>query len=499
MAITPPRKKVLAVVLAGGEGKRLMPLTADRAKPAVPFGGIYRLIDFALSNVVNSGYLKVVVLTQYKSHSLDRHVTTTWRMSNLLGNYVTPVPAQQRVGKRWYLGSADAIYQSLNLLTDEQPDIVVVVGADHVYRMDFSQMVADHVESGAGCTVAAIRQPIGLADQFGVIDVDPGEPPEDPRVPREADRPGGPAGLARRGAGEHGQLRLHRRRPARRGHPRRRASSGSKHDMGGDIVPWFVDKSESSVYDYKDNEVPGATDRDRGYWRDVGTMRSYYEAHKDLVSPLPVFNLYNNAWPIYTSYGPHPPAKLVEGASGGGRLDVQLDPLARRRRHRRHGQPVGALARGVGQGRRRGVGLGADGRRVDRRGRRRAQRDHRQGRRRPAGRADRRRPRRRPRARVRRRGRPHRAGQAAAGPGGLESASRLPTRKARSTSLRHAATAWSYAARAASTSPDRASSSARTAAGRWLSGISRPSSASSPAAVPLVLGHRDGPRQPRGR
>ena len=143
MSAAPARKKILAIVLAGGEGKRLMPLTADRAKPAVPFGGIYRLIDFALSNVVNSGYLKVVVLTQYKSHSLDRHVTTTWRMSNLLGNYVTPVPAQQRVGKRWYLGSADAIYQSLNLLTDEQPDIVVVVGADHVYRMDFSQMVAD--------------------------------------------------------------------------------------------------------------------------------------------------------------------------------------------------------------------------------------------------------------------------------------------------------------------------------------------------------------------
>ena len=137
----PSRKNVLAIVLAGGEGKRLMPLTADRAKPAVPFGGIYRLIDFALSNVVNSGYLKVVVLTQYKSHSLDRHITTTWRMSTLLGNYVTPVPAQQRVGKRWYLGSADAIFQSLNLLNDERPDIVVVVGADHVYRMDFAQMV----------------------------------------------------------------------------------------------------------------------------------------------------------------------------------------------------------------------------------------------------------------------------------------------------------------------------------------------------------------------
>src|SRR6476469_2697832 len=184
--------KVLAIVLAGGEGKRLMPLTADRAKPAVPFGGIYRLIDFALSNVVNSGYLKVVVLTQYKSHSLDRHITTTWRMSTLLGNYITPVPAQQRVGKRWYLCSADAIFQSLNLLTDEKPDIVVVVGADHVYRMDFSQMVDAHVESGAGCTVAAIRQPISMADQCGVIDVDPSSPE---RIRAFLEKPKDPSGL----------------------------------------------------------------------------------------------------------------------------------------------------------------------------------------------------------------------------------------------------------------------------------------------------------------
>src|SRR5512138_2099834 len=161
--------KVLGIVLAGGEGKRLMPLTADRAKPAVPFAGIYRLIDYALSNVVNSGYLQVVVLTQYKSHSLDRHVTQTWRMSTMLGNYVAPVPAQQRVGKRWYLGSADAIFQSLNLVRDERPDVIVVVGADHVYRMDFGQMVRAHLDSGAACTVAAIRQPISLADQFGVI------------------------------------------------------------------------------------------------------------------------------------------------------------------------------------------------------------------------------------------------------------------------------------------------------------------------------------------
>src|SRR4028119_897608 len=165
--------KVLVIVLAGGEGKRLMPLTADRAKPAVPFGGIYRLIDFALSNVVNSGYLKIVVLTQYKSHSLDRPISKTWRMSTMLGNDVAPVPAQQRVGKRWYAGSADAIFQSLNLVVDEEPDIIVVVGADHVYRMDFGQMVAAHLASGAAATVAAIRQPIKLADQFGGVGAAP--------------------------------------------------------------------------------------------------------------------------------------------------------------------------------------------------------------------------------------------------------------------------------------------------------------------------------------
>src|SRR5918995_354221 len=166
MNAAPARKKILAIVLAGGEGKRLMPLTAHRAKPAVPFGGVYRLVDFALSNIINSHYLHVIVLTQYKSHSLDRHISKTWRMSALLGNYVSSVPAQQRVGKHWYLGSADAIYQCLNIIDDERPDIVVVVGADNIYRMDFSQMVDAHIESGARASVAAIRQPIGMADQF---------------------------------------------------------------------------------------------------------------------------------------------------------------------------------------------------------------------------------------------------------------------------------------------------------------------------------------------
>ena len=321
------RKSVLAIVLAGGEGKRLMPLTADRAKPAVPFAGIYRLIDFALSNVVNSGYLKVVVLTQYKSHSLDRHVTQTWRMSTMLGNYVTPVPAQQRVGKHWYLGSADAIYQSLNLIKDEKPDIVVVVGADNIYRMDFAQMVAQHTASGAACTVAAIRQPIELADQFGVIDVQP----EDPRRIRDflekptqvdglPDSPGEvlasmgnyvfDADALVQAVTEDAEL------------------DGSKHDMGGDIVPAFVRRNDAGVYDFKDNDVPGSTERDRGYWRDVGTIGSYYAAHMDLVSPLPVFNLYNFEWPIYTSYGPQPPVKVTQGEHGqiASALEAVLSP-----------------------------------------------------------------------------------------------------------------------------------------------------------------------------
>ena len=305
--------RVLAIILAGGEGKRLMPLTVDRAKPAVPFGGIYRLIDFSLSNMINSGFLKVVVLTQYKSHSLDRHISKTWRMSDMLGNYIAPVPAQQRVGKHWFLGSADAIYQSLNLVEDERPDYVVITGADNIYRMDFSQMLDHHIASGLPCTVAGIRQPRSLADQFGIIESDPDsrgkikafveKPKETPGLPDSPDEVLASMGNYIMDAGALTEAVTIDA-----------ADESSKHDMGGNIVPWFVGQGAAGVYDFKDNEVPGATERDRVYWRDVGTVDAFYEAHQDLISVSPVFNLYNSQWPLFAGYsGSMPPAKFVYG------------------------------------------------------------------------------------------------------------------------------------------------------------------------------------------
>jgi glucose-1-phosphate adenylyltransferase len=317
-------KKIFGIVLAGGEGKRLMPLTADRAKPAVPFGGVYRLIDFALSNLVNSGLRQIVVLTQYKSHSLDRHVSTTWRLSGMLGAYVASVPAQQRLGKRWFSGSADAILQSLNLLRDEKPDIVVVVGADHVYRMDFMAMIDAHVKSGVGVTVAAIRQPIALADQFGVIELDHKNPE---KIAAFREKPKDAVGLA----DSPGEIL------ASMGNyvfdaevlidavQRDGARADSNHDMGGDIVPDFVARGEAGVYDLNRNEVPGATERDRFYWRDVGTIESFFDAHQDLISALPVFNLYNRQWPIYSQQLNSPPAKFVR--DGKGAVGTTIDSI----------------------------------------------------------------------------------------------------------------------------------------------------------------------------
>jgi glucose-1-phosphate adenylyltransferase len=314
---------VLGIVLAGGQGRRLAPLTDDRAKPAVPFGGLYRLVDFALSNLVNAGILRVCVLTQYKSHSLDRHITTTWRMSSLLGNYVTPVPAQQRLGPQWYTGSANAIYQSLNLIYDDRPDIVIVFGADHVYRMDPRQMIDQHLDGGAGVTVSAIGVPRTDATEFGVIQTatdgltieafleKPADPPALPGRPDETFASMGNYVFdtkvlvdALRADAENAE---------------------SRHDMGGDIIPMLVARGVAQVYDFTTNQVPGATPRDLGYWRDVGTLDSYFDAHMDLCHVHPVFNLYNERWPILTHVPSQPPAKFV--FASGDRVGRALDSL----------------------------------------------------------------------------------------------------------------------------------------------------------------------------
>ena len=308
---------VFGLVLAGGEGKRLAPLTADRAKPAVPFGGNYRLIDFALSNLVNADYLRIVVLTQYKSHSLDRHISTTWRLSPLLGNYVTAVPAQMRRGPHWFSGSADAIYQNLNLLYDERPDYVCVFGADHIYRMDPRQMVDQHIESGAGVTVAGIRVPIEQAGEFGVI-----ETGADGRtISAFLEKPTEVAGLADAPHQVYASMGnyVFTTRALVDAVTTDAADESSNHDIGGNLIPALVERGEAQVYDFTANVVPGVTEREHSYWRDVGTLDAYYEAHMDLISVDPVFDLYNREWPIHTWQESLPPAKFVfqdEGRTG---------------------------------------------------------------------------------------------------------------------------------------------------------------------------------------
>jgi len=318
-----PFPRVLGVILAGGEGRRLWPLTAERAKPAVPFGGTVRIIDFVLSNFVNSGILRIKVLTQYKSDSLLGHLSKGWRLSSMLDHYVEVVPAQQRMGKHWFHGSADAMYQSLNVVRDENPDLVCVFGGDHIYKMDVRQMLAYHTERDAELTVAAVPVPAKQASSFGIIEVDSTNRmigfQEKPKDPREMpDRPGWVLASMGNYIFDPDVLEqaLHRD-----------AQQDSAHDFGKNILPMLYPTSRVYVYNFLENIIPGTEEDEHGYWRDVGTIESYWEANMDLVSVKPVLNMYNDGWPIRTEERTRAPAKFVFSDHAGDRMGIATDSL----------------------------------------------------------------------------------------------------------------------------------------------------------------------------
>ena len=315
-------RNVLTMVLAGGMGERLYPLTRDRAKPAVPFGGRYRIIDFVLNNFINSGFFKIKVLTQFKSNSLIQHITHTWRLVPEIGHYVDVVPAQMRKGPFWFRGTADAVYQNLELIFDERPDYVCVFGGDHIYKMDVNQMLQYHIDHDADLTIATIPVPLEEAQHFGIVEVD-----ENNKVtgfvekPKEGAKtiPGRPdMVLASMGnyifkakvmteVLEHNALR------------------DAAHDFGKQIIPQMYPGMKVYAYDFATNRIPG--EEGMGYWRDVGTIDSYYAASMDLVAVTPAFNLYNHRWPIVSSALNLPPAKFVFADAKSHRIGLATDSL----------------------------------------------------------------------------------------------------------------------------------------------------------------------------
>ena len=295
--------KVLAIILAGGRGERLYPLTRDRAKPAVPFGAIYRIVDFSLSNCLNSNIRHVYALTQYKSTSLHRHIQLGWSiLCAPLGEFIEVIPAQQRVDEEWYQGTADAIYQNMYILQDERPDLVLVLAGDHIYKMDYRKMIAHHMEKKADLTIGAIRMDRRFSREFGVIEIDPAwriigfqEKPAEPRT-----IPGDPEGiLASMGIYVFNIETLVRRLIDD-------TRSDSSHDFGKDIIPSMIGKDQVFAFDFSKGDQGGT-----GYWRDVGTIDAYFDANMDLISVTPQLNLYDPQWPILTYQAPYPPAKTV--------------------------------------------------------------------------------------------------------------------------------------------------------------------------------------------
>jgi glucose-1-phosphate adenylyltransferase len=311
-------------VLAGGEGKRLYPLTRKRAKPAMPFAGEYRLIDFVLTNLVHSKLLRIHVLTQYESYSLIRHLSRGWSFSAHLGQYCEVIPAMWGEGRGWYLGSADALYQNLERMQRNRPRIVAVFGADHIYRMDVQQMVEEHLETGADITVGVVPHPLAEATQMGCLEVD-----AHMRVTRFEEKPAYPPpfpGDPERSLISMGNY-LFNMEVLEQVLEADHADAESQHDIGRNIFPRWFDKLHVHAYNFLRNEVPGLTGAEKGYWRDVGTLFSYWKASMDLVSVTPAFNLYNYDWPILTARTDFPPAKFVFADQETNRMGIATDSL----------------------------------------------------------------------------------------------------------------------------------------------------------------------------
>lgn len=314
----------LTMILAGGEGSRLHPLTIDRAKPAVPFGGRFRIVDFVLNNFINSGFFKIKVLTQFKSDSLNVHLSKAWRLSPMLDQFVDAVPAQQRTGKHWYRGTADAVYQNLNLVFDEEPDYIFVFGGDHIYKMDVRQMLDFHIRKKADVTIAAVPQPISESRHFGVIEVD-----DEHRVTGFQEKPS----MGKTIPGKPDQILasmgnyIFNRDTLIRELEDDAVLQDSAHDFGKTLFTKMYLDYRVYAYDFMTNEIPGAEEKERGYWRDVGTIDSYFQANMDLIWVDPVFNLYNYRWPLRTLHYDYPAAKFVFANFENNRAGIATDSM----------------------------------------------------------------------------------------------------------------------------------------------------------------------------
>ncbi|MBI4464141.1 MAG: glucose-1-phosphate adenylyltransferase [Acidobacteria bacterium] len=313
-------ENVLCILLAGGAGERLYPLTRDRAKPAVPFGGTYRIADITLSNCLNSDLRKIFILTQYKALSLNRHIRLGWNIfSRELGEFIEILPPMQRVSENWYMGTADAVYQNMYSVALEEPEYVLILAADHIYKMNYARMIEHHCRVGADVTVGTIPQPVEEAHRLGVVKVGAGG-----RITQFAEKPHGAlVEPFQDGNIVHGSMGIYfftasRLIPILQ---RDAANSGSSHDFGRDILPAILDDYRVISYPFLDENR-----KDALYWRDVGTLDSYYEANMDLVAVNPIFNLYDRDWPIRTLHEQHPPAKFVFNYEEG-RMGVALDSI----------------------------------------------------------------------------------------------------------------------------------------------------------------------------